>query len=143
MVKAFEFGEAVREYRSHRDPHWVPDYPPLPFPVTVLHQFGGYARWLPRGKMAGIWGLSGSGKTSFLESLVIEPLATQGFTGLFISGEWTGEELVGRYVQRHKGPSMIEEMADRMWRWEANNGVLKGGHGYRCPLTRSTQPTGR
>jgi KaiC/GvpD/RAD55 family RecA-like ATPase len=112
--------KAFDEYEAQMDRVFVPEHVPLLWPITTMHRFGGFAR-LPRGKMVGIFGLSGTGKTSFLESVIIEPWRVRGCHGLMVSGEWDDVELVGRSVQRHGGVTRDQQRADLVWRWEADH----------------------
>lgn len=80
---------------------------PLPLPFANLNQFGGLAEELLPGKVIGVAGDSGKGKTSFIET-IIDSWRILGFSGTIWSPEWMGEEHIYRAVQRNGGPSVME-----------------------------------
>ena len=98
---------------------------PVPFPLKVLHQFGGMARVVKPGKLIGIVGVSGGGKTSALEA------CTDGFLAMRIpvltwSPEWTADEFVERAVQRNGGISSSDLYMHEVFKDEYQRGIKNG-----------------
>lgn len=98
---------------------------PIPFPFEGLHQYGGMAKIIKPGKLIGIVGISGGGKTSLLESLVDRWLALR-VSCLVWSPEWDAEELVDRAVQRYSGVAVEDIDQHRIWLDEKAHGVQNG-----------------
>lgn len=99
--------------------------PPVMFPLKALHQFGGMAQIIKPGKLAGIIGMSGGGKTSLLETLV------DGFLDdyapcLIWSPEWSADEFVERAVQRYGGPTASEVYLHKKFISERQRGIQDG-----------------
>lgn len=101
--------------------------PPVPFPLKVLHQFGGMARVIKPGKLVGIVGVSGGGKTSLLETCV-DGLLSSHVPSLVWSPEWTADEFVERAVQRNGGISSADLYMHEVFKDEYQRGI-KGGVG--------------
>lgn len=101
--------------------------PPVPFPLKVLHKFGGIARVVKPGKLIGIVGTSGGGKTSLLEACIDGLLATH-IPSLVWSPEWSADEFVERAVQRNSGVSSDELYMHEIFKDEYQRGI-KGGVG--------------
>lgn len=89
------------------DPDMKVENPPIIFPITALHRLGGMAQIIKPGKLAGIIGLSGGGKTSLLETMV-DGFLDDHASCLIWSPEWSGDEFVERAVQRYGGPTASE-----------------------------------
>jgi len=115
--------EAARDYAARQRAETVPATPPTICPIKSIHEFGGQCRVWDAGKMTVLVGASGSTKTSFLESLVVEPLRRAGTHVLLAGGEWKPYEMVGRAVQRHGGPSRTAQSLWEVYRWQVANGV--------------------
>lgn len=81
----------------------------IPFPLRSLHRYGGLCQVIPHGKMIGILGLSGGGKTSLLETMN-DAWRQMAFNSLWWGPEWTWEEMADRSVQRWGGLSMTDMM---------------------------------
>ncbi len=75
----------------------------IPMPIIPLRKFGGICEFLPTGKVTGIAGGSGTGKTQFLETMVDE-LNRQNFNVLFWGVEWSDEEMELRRIIRNADP---------------------------------------
>jgi len=99
--------------------------PPVPFPLKVLHQFGGMARVVKPGKLIGIVGVSGGGKTSLLETCV-DGLLTVHAPALVWSPEWTADEFVERAVQRNGGISASDLYYHEIFKDEYQRGIKNG-----------------
>lgn len=90
--------------RLSDDKH-IPSDIPIRFPLKVLHKFGGMAKISQTGKIAGMVGASGSGKTSALET--IADAYNEGGTPVWIwTPEWSPTEMTERCLQRHGGVTM-------------------------------------
>lgn len=87
------------------------DAPPIINPISELHPLGGFCRLLKPGKMIGILGLSGGGKTSFMESMFVDPLRQVGVSSLWWGPEWSWEEYTDRAVQRYSRNVTMEDIA--------------------------------
>lgn len=98
---------------------------PIPFPMRVLHQFGGMAQVMKPGKMMGIVGVSGGGKTSLVETLVDAWLPFH-VPCLVWSPEWTPDEFVERAVQRYGGPRTDELYRHEIFIDEQQRGIKDG-----------------
>lgn len=86
------------------DDDYVPDVPPVIFPLRCLHGLGGQARVTQAGKIIGVVGSSGSGKTSALETIA-DALVEADIPVWMWTPEWTPDEMAERAVQRHGGPT--------------------------------------
>lgn len=122
-AQVVSWDEAAREFLHRQRADTVPVSAPVIAPIKSIHEFGGQARVWDAGKMTVLVGASGSTKTSFLESLVIEPLRRAGTHVLLAGGEWKPYEMVGRAVQRHGGPSRTAQSLWEVYRWQVANGV--------------------
>lgn len=98
---------------------------PVPFPLTVLHKFGGMAQVIKPGKMLGIVGVSGGGKTSLIETL-LDLWLPYDVPCLAWSPEWTPDEFVERAVQRYGGPRTDELYRHEIFIDEQQRGIKKG-----------------
>ena len=92
------------------------------FPFKALHVLGGFAKVVPVGKLIGVLGLSGGGKTSFIETLS-DAWRQMGLNVLWWSPEWTWEEMADRAVQRWGGLSMMDMMEYETWLSEEAAGI--------------------
>lgn len=99
--------------------------PPVPFPLKVLHKFGGMARVVKPGKLIGIIGVSGGGKTSLLETCV-DGLLSVNVPALVWSPEWTADEFVERAVQRNSGVSSADVYMHEIFKDEYQRGIKNG-----------------
>lgn len=99
--------------------------PPVPFPLKVLHSFGGMARVIKPGKLVGIVGVSGGGKTSLLETCVDGLLASR-VPSLVWSPEWDADEFVERAVQRLGSVSADDLYMHEIFKDEYQRGIKDG-----------------
>lgn len=99
--------EAAQDYAVRLG---IPDGPqPVIVPFRAIWTFGGFAHAIQPGKLIGVVGMSGGGKTSFMETLA-DAWMLQGHHILWWGVEWSWQEMMDRTVQRYGGPSM-EAMA--------------------------------
>jgi hypothetical protein len=82
----------------------MPQGIPVEFPYQVLHQFGGFARWLWTGKAVAVGGISGGGKTLLMRVLA-SALTTAGYDVAWWGPEWSPEEYAIQDLQRAGGMS--------------------------------------
>lgn len=113
------------------------DNPPVPFPLQALHTLGGMARVIKPGKLVGIVGISGGGKTSLLESMV-DSWLTLRVPALVWSPEWDGDEFIERAVQRYGGAKVDDLYLHEIFVWEKQQGVQNGA-GKELPKTTIDQ----
>lgn len=111
--------ERVHDYDSPRE------NAPVIFPLKVMHKFGGMAKIGRRGKLIGIVGISGGGKTSLLETMV-DGYLNYNTPVLVWSPEWSPDEFVERSVQRYGGPSMEDMYFHDLFVQELQRGVKNG-----------------
>lgn len=98
---------------------------PVPFPLRALHKFNGMARVIKPGKVIGIVGVSGGGKTSLLETMVDGWLALH-VPCLVWSPEWDADEFIERGVQRNGGPRTDELYMHEIFISEQQRGIKDG-----------------
>lgn len=110
------------------DMEYRPDNPPIPFPLRVLHEFGGMAKVVKPGKLIGIVGTSGGGKTSLLETMV-DGWLCYNVPCLVWSPEWEADEFIERAVQRYGGPSMEDVYLHEIRKEEIAQGIFENGAG--------------
>lgn len=94
---------------------------PLKMPFPVIANLGGLAELLLPGKMTAVIGGSGTGKTTFAESLA-DGLLDQG-DGAIFGPEWTPVEYGLRAIQRLGGPSITQAIKHRAWVEEEARGI--------------------
>jgi hypothetical protein len=99
--------------------------PPIYFPLKVLHRYGGMAEVMRAGKLIGIVGTSGGGKTSLLETMV-DGWLSYNVPCLIWSPEWTADEFIERAVQRYGGPTMTELYKHEIFIYERQQGITGG-----------------
>lgn len=101
--------QSIQRYRERMRGLHVSSFTPIPFPFRVLHHLQGYAQVMKPRKITGILGLSGGGKTSFMETAG-DALRQQGIDLLWWGPEWSWEEMTDRTVQRYGGLTITEMM---------------------------------
>lgn len=104
---------------------------PVPFPLRAVQQFNGMARVIKPGKVVGIVGVSGGGKTSLLETMVDGWLSMH-VPCLVWSPEWDADEFIERAVQRYGGPRTDELYMHEIFIQEQQQGIV-GGVGVEMP----------
>jgi hypothetical protein len=107
---------------------------PIPFPMRVLHRFRGMAESCRAGKLLGIVGTSGGGKSSLLETMVDGWLSFH-VPCLVWSPEWEADEFIERAVQRYGGPTTSELYLHEMYITERQRGI-RDGIGVQMPTSR-------
>lgn len=100
------------------DDDYVPEHPPIMFPLRCLHGLGGQARVTHAGKLIGIVGTSGSGKTSALETTADAYVAADVPVWMW-TPEWTPDEMAERVVQRYGGPTQDELYLHEIDKWRS------------------------
>lgn len=112
-----DMDDAAREFLQTIQPGYVPTTsPPIQNPIKSLHSLGGMARIMEAGKFWIIVGGSGTGKTNYLESLVIEPLLMDGYGLITAGGEWKPKEVIARRAHRHGGVSRTDYLVNQLLR---------------------------
>lgn len=79
-----------------------PDAVPVEFPFRVLHRFGGFAQYMWPGKLVGIGGISGGGKT-ILMRCACAALEAQGYDAIWWGPEFDPAEYAVQDLQRVGG----------------------------------------
>ncbi len=110
----------------------LPTYIPRPFPYSVLHRFGGFAEIMIPGKLTYIMGVSGGGKTSFLEQ-IIEDALRAGEDCILYSPEWSAAESRKRSIQRAGGMTVTEMGKFELYRIDAKRGIPPGQRAGTAP----------
>lgn len=100
----------------------IPAAEPILFPLTVLHDLGGMARVIKPGKLAAVVGVSGTGKTSLLETM-IDGWMRMGKNVLVWSPEWSPEEFADRAIQRYGGLTAESMYLFELYKAETARGV--------------------
>lgn len=100
----------------------VPIFEPLLCPFRNIARMGGFAKRMPPGKIMGIIGDSGMGKTSLIETY-IDFHRIRGFNGVIWGPEWTYDQYFQRAIQRAGGPSFERIEDHKAWMAEDKRGV--------------------
>jgi energy-coupling factor transporter ATP-binding protein EcfA2 len=95
---------------------------PLVFPFKVFHRLGGMCRVIAPGEVVIITGVSGGGKTSFIECMT-EPLIQRGRRGLWDGKEWSPPKMHARRMQRLTGITTEQQKLYEYWKVERQRGV--------------------
>lgn len=112
--------DALQRFIERLDGLHVQDYAPLVFPFYTLHDLGGFCRMVQPRKLIGIIGLSGGGKTSFLETMT-DAWRKIGVHILWWGPEWSWDQMADRAVQRYGGLSITQMMLHEVWMSEQQN----------------------
>lgn len=91
-------------------------------PFQNIARLGGFAAWLPSGKMTAVVGLSGGNKTTFVESF-LDMVRRDGKSALLFSPEWNEIEYKWRSVQRADGPSYMDSLINEGYWAERARGL--------------------
>jgi hypothetical protein len=114
--------ESLTHYIERLEGKHIADITAAPFPFTILHPLGGFCEILKPRKMVGVIGLSGGGKTSFLESMVDILRQAGAFHTLWWGKEWRWDEMSDRAVHRHDGLTLTQMARYEMYLNETRNG---------------------
>lgn len=126
--------ERITDYlRNLFDPDSVNEMPPVAFPLRVLHKYGGMARVARAGKIMALVGVSGTGKTSLMETM-IDAWLMMGIGVLLWSPEWDADEFIDRAIQRYGGVSVEDLWLYDLYKSERADGITQGFMGK--PLTK-------
>lgn len=98
------------------DDDYLGGAPPILFPLQCLHGLGGQARVTRAGKIIGVVGASGSGKTSALETIA-DAYVRAGVPVWMWTPEWTPDEMAERVVQRYGGFTQDELYLHEIDKW--------------------------
>lgn len=113
--------------------------PPVLFPYKTIRQFGGGARFLTPGKITGIVGITGGGKTTFAMSLATM-LIQDGFDVLWWGPEWSPSEYMENAIQRAGGLAVDQLEFLRVWRsMEQASAAYRAKVAIDDTLTRPTE----
>jgi len=115
--------DAAREYLQTIRPEYAPTTPPIQNPIKSLHHLGGMCRIMEAGKFWLIIGGSGTGKTNYIESLLIEPLLQDGYGLISAGGEWKPKEVIGRSAQRAGGITRTDYLLNQFYKSQVAKGV--------------------
>lgn len=116
---------------------YVPNIQPVVNPLSVLHQFGGFARFMRRGKLTAVTGVSGGGKTLLLMTMMIK-LMQHGYDVIWWGPEWDPYEYAEQDLQRLDGLSMDTLDEWRLWQYYERMGMdvvkkMSGQYGLSKP----------
>lgn len=106
--------DSLTRYKERLDGMHIDDCGPIVFPFKALHDLGGYCRMVQPRKLIGIIGLSGGGKTSFLETLT-DNWRQMGYHVLWWGPEWSWDQMADRAIQRYGGLSINQMMEHEVW----------------------------
>lgn len=111
--------EAATLTRARLDVRNVMEGKPIPIPFKSWYQFGGYAKIGWPGKLTCGVGMSGHGKTSWLNT-AIDWLLKRGEVGIGLMPEFEGDEYHWDRLQRYSGHDNNEPLvtAEMMMEWE-------------------------
>jgi len=84
-------------------------------PFKRLHQFGGFAALTSPGKLGAVFGESGGGKTTLLETFT-DALLKEGYDALWYSPEWGEYENHWRRIQRWGGATYTQLRQHQRWK---------------------------
>lgn len=79
----------------------------LPMPFREIAKLGGFCEILEKTKMTAVIGPSGGQKTTFIECIVMAWLQA-GYSGAMFGPEWSGADMLRRWIQRLGGPSYVK-----------------------------------
>lgn len=79
----------------------------LPMPFRSISALGGFCEILEKTKMTAVIGPSGGQKTTFIECIVMAWLQA-GYSGAMFGPEWSGADMLRRWIQRLGGPSYVK-----------------------------------
>ena len=122
----FSSDDAARLYQERLLGVSVSKNRPTPFPFTAFHHLGGVFRVSTPGDLFGILGLSGGGKTSFLEC-IIDTTRQDDYNWLWISPEIPWWKTADRMSQRWGTMSVTESLLSDLYYSEME---LKGESHY-------------
>ena len=106
-----------------RDETAIPDIMPIKMVYEWLLQFGGFAELMYPGKLIGLVGTSGSGKTTWLEVLAETLMALLDLDVIWWSPEWSPYEMGLRTLHRAGGAQIMAMLKYQMARQEAKAGI--------------------
>lgn len=117
--KSLTHAEAAQLTRERLDIRNTIDGMPIVIPFKSWHQFGGYAKIGWPGKLTCGVGMSGHGKTSWLNT-AIDSLIKRGSIGVGLMPEFEGDEYHWDRLQRYTGHDDKEPLvtAEMMMEWE-------------------------
>lgn len=113
--------DLLSAYQQAVDPAAPAAFVPTIVPFTVLHRFGGFARFLPVGKMVFIAAQTGGNKTVFLETIA-DGYIQLGEDVVIYSPEWTPEEVAFRMGARHGGATVDRMFEHQVWKHYRQSG---------------------
>lgn len=94
----------------------------IKMPFCNIARLGGFATWLPSGKMTAVVSYSGGNKTTFVESFM-DKLLQDGKSALLFSPEWNAIEYIWRAAQRADGPTYMESLVNEGYWAERKKGL--------------------
>jgi hypothetical protein len=119
-----DVGSAYEMLKSELMNKHAPELYPMVFPLTVLHKFGGFARFTRRQKLTAVTGVSGGGKTLLLKTMMIT-LMQNGYDVIWWGPEWSPYEYAEQDLQRAGGLTMEQLDEWRLWKYYEARGVVE------------------
>lgn len=124
----FSSDDAARLYEERMRGHYIMPSKPQPFPFQAFHGLGGLFEVGTPGDIYGFVGMSGFGKTSFLES-IIDISRHDGNHWLWVSPEIPYWKTADRLVQRWDGATVTDSLLNDLYNYEEwkHDGVIRFG----------------
>jgi len=129
----FSSDDAAALYAMRKRGAYKSSESPVPFPFSAFHHLGGVFEVGSVGDSYGFLGLSGMGKTSFLEA-IIDTARQYGFNCLLLSPEIPWWKLADRQVQRWGGATVTQSLLDDL-AFQEERQPLNGGRHFGRHLT--------
>lgn len=118
--------DSLARYKERLDGKGVQGARPLLFPLRALWKFEGMCRVVRPRKTICVLGLSGGGKTSFMETLGDIWRQSGENHMLWWGPEWSWEEMADRSIQRYGGLTTTQMDLHEMWLAEAAANIPEG-----------------
>jgi hypothetical protein len=118
----FSSRDAAALYEARKTGAVISDFPPVPFLFQAFHYLEGLGKAATGGDLYGFLGLSGFGKTSFLEALM-DAAMQAGDDCLVVSPEIPWWKFADRAAQRWGGLTVTESLIDDLARYEQHHGI--------------------
>lgn len=116
--------DEYRKLRERLEGKREMEFAPVVFPLTVLHKYRGFARFLRRKKVIGVVGVSGGGKTLLIKTMMLI-LMRAGYDVIWWGPEWDPEEYAEQDLQRVDGMPMDVLDEWEIWKHFEKQGIAE------------------